>query len=179
MGGFTLIEVLITIFVVAFGILGTINLIAVVAKNTLESRDQIIAMELAQEGLELVRNIRDTNILKEKSDVFSEGFPNLSDHPCTIDKDSDRLENCNNNINKKKIYYHSNGFYTHNDTGTETKFKRKIVLKYYNDDGNETNNLHETVKVEVESRVYWQAADPSDCTIKNKCYAVKGTLIQY
>jgi prepilin-type N-terminal cleavage/methylation domain-containing protein len=62
--GFTLLETLVTIVIISIGVLGSINLInnsfglATIAKN------KLIAADLAQEGFELVRNIRDVNYLK-------------------------------------------------------------------------------------------------------------------
>lgn len=61
--GFTLIEALVTIAIVSIGIIGSTNLLnnsfylGVVAQN------KLIASNLAQEGFELVRNVRDSNYI--------------------------------------------------------------------------------------------------------------------
>ena len=83
--GFTLIETLITIVVVSVGVLGSINLInnsfglATIAKN------KLIAADLAQEGFELVRNIRDVNYLRNNTDWLQGLGSCMSPNWCMID----------------------------------------------------------------------------------------------
>lgn len=59
--GFSFIEVMLSVFVVAIGIIASIQLMSANLQQTLDSKNQIIASELAQEGIELVRNMRDNN----------------------------------------------------------------------------------------------------------------------
>lgn len=60
----TLIEVIIAIFVVAIGASVATSLITSALQSNSFSRNNLIAINLAVEGLEAVRNIRDTNWLK-------------------------------------------------------------------------------------------------------------------
>jgi Tfp pilus assembly protein PilV len=60
--GFTIAEVALSGFVLSTGMLVVMSLFSVAYRNTTESQKLIIASELAQEGVELVRNIRDNNL---------------------------------------------------------------------------------------------------------------------
>ena len=62
--GFTLIEVLVAIFIITVGAGGTIALIQKTLSFTSNAALQLEASYLAQEGMEIVRNIRDTNLIQ-------------------------------------------------------------------------------------------------------------------
>ena len=61
--GFTIIELIISIFILSVGLVGVFNALSVVTVLTAGSADRVTATYLAQEGMEIVRNIRDTNWL--------------------------------------------------------------------------------------------------------------------
>lgn len=60
---FSLGEVLIAAFVLTTGILAVVGLITFSYRNSVDTQDLIIASELAQEGVEVVRNVRDNSIV--------------------------------------------------------------------------------------------------------------------
>lgn len=60
----TLIEVVMAIFVVATGSAAATSLIVTAMQSNSFSRDNLIALNLAVEGIEAIRNIRDSNWLK-------------------------------------------------------------------------------------------------------------------
>ena len=60
----TLLEVIIAIFVVALGTTTASTLIISAIQANTFSKDNLVALNLAVEGIEAVRNIRDTNWLK-------------------------------------------------------------------------------------------------------------------
>ena len=60
----TIVEVIIAIFVVALGSASATTLVVDALRSNGLSRDNLIAMNLAVEGIEAVRNIRDGNWLK-------------------------------------------------------------------------------------------------------------------
>jgi len=62
--GFTLMEVIVAIFVITAGIVGVLSLVTQTISASIFSKDKLIAAYLAQEGIEIVRNIRDTNWLQ-------------------------------------------------------------------------------------------------------------------
>jgi len=91
---FTLIEMLVVVFVVGVGLVGAISFFNVNINNQMEVKKELIAAGLAQEGLELVRNIRDYNIRNPEGDTkwYSNLIPasscnqidyrSLGDHLC-------------------------------------------------------------------------------------------------
>jgi len=69
---FTLIEVITAIFLITVGIAGVSGLISQLITSSTVSSQKLIAAYLAQEGIEIVRNIRDTNLLE--GDTWDEGL---------------------------------------------------------------------------------------------------------
>lgn len=67
MKGFTLIETLLAVLILTIAIGGPLTIAARGLQATLISRDQMVAGLLAQDALEYVRFIRDTNRLNNKS----------------------------------------------------------------------------------------------------------------
>lgn len=59
--GFTLIEVIIVLFVVSLGMIGVLSLIVQNIQSQSLNKNTLIAYQLAQEGVELIRQVRDTN----------------------------------------------------------------------------------------------------------------------
>lgn len=117
--GFTLIEVIAAIFVFTIGILAVMALIDESIIFSDQAKSKLVAAYLAQEGLEIVRNIRDSNWIAKASswdlglsagdyeaDYKSQGLFQYMDNYLNIDSD---------------------GFYSYSN-GTQTKFKRKITI---------------------------------------------------
>jgi len=124
--GFTLAELLITIFVFTVGILG-IYLVVQNSYATLNyAKNRLIAIYLAQEGIEIVRNIRDTNWLEGQSwdDELFEGTNRVQyDKGFLLPGDGGtplRIDN--------------NGFYTYDSTNPQTPFRRKVDITKIDDD---------------------------------------------
>lgn len=61
--GFTLIETLVAVFILGVSIAGPITFVSSALQSSYYSRDQVTAFYLAQEAVELIKNIRDTNLL--------------------------------------------------------------------------------------------------------------------
>ena len=62
--GFTLLEVTIAVFILVVGIGGAFTLISRTTSSFSDPVDDLTASYLTQEGVEIVRNIRDTNFLR-------------------------------------------------------------------------------------------------------------------
>ena len=119
--GFTMVELIITLAILSFGIIGVYNAFysMIILSNNISSR--FTATYLSQEGLEIVRNIRDNNFIL--SAAWSNGLLgcNLG---CQGDyKTNASLQAYNNNFLK----LNTDGFYSY-DSGVATKFKRKITI---------------------------------------------------
>lgn len=121
--GFTLLEVIIAIFIITTGIVGVLGLISQTITVTNISSQRLIAAYLAQEGVEIVRNIRDTNWLEEA--------PSWDDGLTVGDweGDYDDIQNLTSWINPGNfLNVDAAGFYSYS-AGTQTKFKRKITIQ--------------------------------------------------
>jgi len=143
--GFLLIELIVAVFVIVVGILSVYFVISQSISKIHESSLRLTAAYLAQEGMEIVRNIRDTNWVKgeenwdeglgadlaageykeyeadyddpslEKLDCSSCGYEDLSPLKLKIDEENHDEEN-------------NKGFYNY-DSGDETSFRRKIKIE--------------------------------------------------
>lgn len=65
--GFTLVETLVAISIFTMSILGLISILASGVSNINYAKQKIVAGYLAQEGIEYVRNMRDTDVLYNPS----------------------------------------------------------------------------------------------------------------
>ena len=164
--GFTLLEVIVAIFILTVGILGCYSLIIQTISSTRYNSDKLVASYLAQEGIEIVRNIRDTNWLEQQvnsANPWNEGLD--VDGLCDCTCDDMLLDGCVVDYNTpiiedpipspfdeahEYLNIDSSGFYSYSP-GTQSKFKRKIVI--YHDD---LNGLGEEYILKVCARVEWE-----------------------
>lgn len=179
--GFSLGEVLLAGFVLTVGLLAMTALITKSLQNSFETRDTIVAVLLAQEGVELVRNVRD-NDFADAGDGFdaSDGFHVSGDYKhCRINFDENPLKvdcvsgNGNAPSNKPDRYYlgYVSGMYKH--TGNKGKFSRYIYIDY-------DNSAKEAI---VKSFVYWgnvpneiEEGETANCNVVNKCVYTEAFL---
>lgn len=169
--GFSLLELIIAIFILTIGITAALQLIVSTIRNSMDTRNAVVASALAQEGLEIVRNIRDNNMLLQMADrsvtvsFKSNGFPQ-SNSNCIFSYNSSGSI-CPATSNNAKLYIDGNGFYTHSGL-TETAFKRYVNFVYESDPPTGVN---------VTSRVWWGNGDaPASCNAANKCVEVQSYL---
>jgi len=157
---FTLMEAIVAIFVITTGIVGVLGLVTQTIASSTFSKDKLIAAYLAQEGIEIVRNIRDTNWLNNLT-----WDTNLDLGDFQADYSSSNLTSCSapcdygspgTNLQFLKI---DGGFYKYSPLGTETKFKRKITISKA-DVADTPPYYRKNIKVEV----FWQE--------KEKIYSV-------
>lgn len=162
---FSIIEVLASLFLFSAAIIGTVSLMSGEIWKSIEKRNEAIAGQLSQEGIELVRNIRDNNWVK-KENAF-EGF-DAGDIERKIDYTDLSLKPLGG-FSSTSLYLSGSGFYSHSSTGSsETVFNRKIII----------NSLSPKQK-EVFSMVAWNRDDfpaIADCEFYNKCFYVKTVL---
>jgi len=123
--GFTLLEVLAAIFLITIGVVGTFTLVQKTITFTQVSSSRLTAAYLAQEGIEIVRNIRDSNFLKIHQGVggvsWNDGLTGCSGD-CEADYNDLALVPYAGRFLKIDA-----GFYNY-DSGADTLFKRKITI---------------------------------------------------
>ena len=179
--GFSINEVMISMFVLSVGIVTVIGLFSKGFINSAVDRDRIVAAGLAQEGVELVKNVRDNSFAKGDVDGFVHFV--VSGDYCRASHDSNPSVNmdCSNssgdrpasNLSRYTLSL-SNGYYKHMNAAAPVKFSRYIDVDY--------NNGQKTA--DVVSFVYWGGTVPSgiengtvtNCHIGNKCVYSKVRL---
>jgi len=121
--GFTFLELIIVFFVVIVGVLGVFQFASYPIFYSSLSESRLTATYLAQEGIEIVRNLRDENWLNDES--WNNG---LETGDYIVDYGSALLLFEDKFLNIEDI----NGLYGYNDSGSpiQTKFKRKITIVY-------------------------------------------------
>lgn len=118
--GFTIIEVLMAIFIMSVGLIGIYALIPMIVSTTSMNINKFIASELAKEGIEIVRNTRDSNWLS--GDEWTQSLSGCA-AGCEVDYD----DAFPTSWQDRYLKVSSNGFYNYED-GIETKFKRRITI---------------------------------------------------
>ncbi len=126
--GFTLVELIITIALLSFGIIGIYGVFHPVSLVTANFSLHTTADYLTQEGIEIVENVRDNNILQNK--VWSTGLSNCT-AGCQLDyKTGTSLEapmDALQAFSGAFLNINSDGFYSYG-AGTPTRFQRKITI---------------------------------------------------
>lgn len=137
--GFSLMEVIIAIAVIIATLITLIALISSVVSGLKPAGFKLTAVSLAQEGLEIVRNIRDSNWLSYKRapenwrDGLAAGDYRVQYNESALLFWADSFLKIDNN-----------GFYQY-DSGSNTPFKRKITI------GHIGNN-----QIKAVSEITWQ-----------------------
>ncbi len=186
--GFSIGEILLAAFVLSVAMLAAVNLLLTGFSHSADSRDHIIASMLAQEGIEIARNIRDNN-WATGTDTFSVvNFPDIdraADNTplgCSVDKDSLVIRGTCNDVDASKILrINANGYYMRLGV-TRIKFKRKIMVQYYDSNGVSTNRAGATT-AKLTSVVVWGAnwprIDLADCNASTRCAATVSVLTKW
>jgi len=129
--GFTLIEMLVVVFVLGVGLIGALSFFNININNQFEAKNELIAAGLAQEGADLMRNIRDysdLNGIEWKNDGFG---PILNPSCKTIDYESLSSHQCIKGSSLSHVCINSSGRYYQCADGTSgiTDFERTISVK--------------------------------------------------
>lgn len=195
--GFAMAEAVISMFILSVGLTAAVSLIAGSIRNSASSRDQIIASNLAQEGIELVRNMRDNNINPtQKMPAFCQTTNPLGPYynsTCNrefpaanggyiIDTERDLQSPVAGNTGTR-LYFHGTK-YTHGISVAteETKFYRKILFI----------NGSSSSEKKIVSAVFWGADLSASigvtnynngtlattvCTLTKKCFYAEDILL--
>lgn len=162
--GFSILEITISIFIISMAFIGLMSLTGQNIQAQYTNENSLIASQLAQEGLELVRNIRDSNwisgqphyydnIYKDSDDTYIVAYTPIGATdfgPDTIDDPG------------AKLYINSSGNYDHDSSGVPTPFYRLITVV--------TTAKNEYL--EVECKVKWnERGKNNEYTAKTLLYA--------
>jgi len=126
-----LIEMMIAIFIMVVGIVGVMSLLQRVIFSSSISSSRLIAAYLAQEGAEIVRNVRDTNWLEARSSLnpWDEGLTGCSGVGFVADYNSpNQIDPAFPCYSGQYLNVDASGFYSYSPGVQQTKFKRKILI---------------------------------------------------
>ncbi|PIR70047.1 MAG: hypothetical protein COU46_03580 [Candidatus Niyogibacteria bacterium CG10_big_fil_rev_8_21_14_0_10_42_19] len=140
--GFTLIETIVAITILLFGIMGSLSLATLGVRGVTQTRSNITVAFLAEEGLEYMRGKRDEGVMRGAGWL---NFINICSDPngCYVDVPNDAIIVCGASGCPKLLFNEANGLFNHN-FGSQTQFTRKIKIN--------TINANE---IEIESEISW------------------------
>jgi Tfp pilus assembly protein PilV len=136
--GLTLMETTISLGILMFGVMATITLMLATFNSVQVSEQEIVVVNLAREGIEIVRGIRNSENSNLTSDVniFDGSYDNASFILDSDDTNSSTSFNANNVSTAASIsecsscaLYLDNGKYSHDPVGTATAYKRMITIE--------------------------------------------------
>jgi type II secretory pathway pseudopilin PulG len=133
--GFSLIEAITAVFIVSMALVSVLAVAQTTVRAQTINKYAIISSMLAQEGLELVRNVRDTNWRSGSTswtdNIVQDGtftiYVNPSNNLIVINSTPNSINDAGT-----KLYQDANGYYVHG-AGNLTPFRRLIQV---NDQGN-------------------------------------------
>jgi len=159
--GFSIGEVILAVFILGVTLTTIMSLYITGLKELMDERDNVIASLLAQEGVELVRNIRDNNWVND-NDSFEDVDENTG---CAMDMNSNSCDSTNFSLNYNGAYY---------VVGSGSKFSRKIIIEDPGSDPEERTVL---------CLVSWNSSTPLDekdkCTASGKCVFSEASLSEW
>ncbi|MBU4274232.1 prepilin-type N-terminal cleavage/methylation domain-containing protein [Patescibacteria group bacterium] len=122
--GFTMLEMIIATFILVVGIISVYSSFARITIATSIVSSKLTAAYLAQEGIEIIRNIRDTNWLKGFNQ--DNGLSTTCSLGCEADYTTKTVEQIAAYAGMP-LCINTEGFYNH-FSGSQTIFKRKITI---------------------------------------------------
>lgn len=148
--GFTLIETLVALAIFSISIIGMMTVLSSGLTDTISAKNKLTATFLAQEGIEYMRNLRDTYVLYDGtvtgwSEFLSDpAYSSCGDDRVCFFNDEDLwnhynepympiktllIKKCEENVCPFLYYNESSGKYNSLFSGTKTSFVREIRLR--------------------------------------------------
>jgi len=151
-GGFTLIEVIIAIFLIIVGMVGALIAIQNIFPSIRIVSSQLTAAYLTQEGIEIVRNIRDTNWLNDRdwnTNIFDNCLSCSSPFVCNCQADY-TSQSLSSFVSTEYLKIDNNFYkYSNSATAIQTPFVRKITVA-------STTDIDGRPRMDVEVSVSWR-----------------------
>jgi Tfp pilus assembly protein PilV len=119
--GFTLVESMIAVGLIVTGVMGVLTLVSRSLGFSGLAFNRLVAANLAQEGVEVVRNIRDTNWLNKQGwdNGLADGTYQLSYASQALEIDTDQ----------SLLLDETTGLFNY-EAGKQTPYKRKVELTH-------------------------------------------------
>jgi prepilin-type N-terminal cleavage/methylation domain-containing protein len=185
--GFTMIELIISIFILSVAIVGIFSAFIMVTILTSNTADRLTATYLAQEGMEIVRNIRDSNWLNMDTCLgttcdykWDDGFSSCLSG-CKMDYTTTSYFVAPSSSGDY-LYIDTDGFYSYKSGGTKTKFQRKITITPVTDVDGKSDHI---IKVAVQTswdekaNIFNHQGKPADTCGSSNCVITDETLYNW
>ncbi len=128
--GFTIVETLVAITILMIAIVGPLTISHKGLLAAIYARDQVTASYLAQDAMEYIKNIKDTNLLNGSS--WLAGLENCYDSTqskCKVNTLNGSITNCVDSGESCLLYKNNdNSGYSHDFTQTRTQFSRYFYI---------------------------------------------------
>lgn len=134
--GFTLVEVVLILIMISIGLTAITSLALKSASLNNEKRNMFNSIFLTEEGLEIMANIRDTNIIvnnKYNDWEMTSNPPGVNEKNFYKVDFDDPAATPINKIDEAPLFLDSNNFYSNSTFSTSTPFTRLIMVRTYND----------------------------------------------
>lgn len=129
--GFTLVETLVAITVLLVAIVGPLYAVHRSLTASYTARDQLVATAIAQEGVEFVRGIRDTNYLANRSWLIGLTPACTNTNGCVVDPHTLAVTTCGPGPNGCPVLrLATNSLYRQEATpgDSATRFRRQVKI---------------------------------------------------
>lgn len=166
--GFTLVETLVAVFLLSVAVASSMTMIQKSLQSSIYSKDEITASFLAQDVIEYIHNLRDTNYLRiahctdnpgdpgcSPTPTWLDGLENCDNNHCTIDTTDDTVTPCISTCTAVLRYNQTSRFYTYAAAANSSpsKFVRDVIITDINDgDVDEVDN-----EIKVRVTMSWRA----------------------
>ena len=145
--GLSLIEVIVAIGIIVTALGGSLVLISKSVGRLSIPRNKIVAANLAAEGIEVVRNIRDSNWLDPASVSWDDGLS-----PGIYHVDYNSVDVLGGGVTDQLYLDPVSGFYSHTSGPNPSPFSRHIVIA-------DREDSESIPYMEVRSIIDWQERD--------------------
>lgn len=168
--GFTLVETLVSLAIFTSAVVGMIVITSQGINDTVYAKNKLVATALSQEGIEIVRNIRDSSLLANSADGWND-FLTTVDSCMSSMCDIDPLYEDVASVNiiqcptqgdcrlRRDTTLGDPAYYTNQGSGDETSFSRTIKIN-----GIDLNS------VEIISTVSWIQGSGAEKEVVSKEY---------
>ncbi|GMX58986.1 MAG: hypothetical protein MCSN_6410 [Candidatus Microsyncoccus archaeolyticus] len=146
--GFTLIEMVVSVFMITIAVVGIVQLTTKYIQTTKFEKESYTAALLGQEGIEIIKNIRDTNWV-EGAATWNDGLSTDGDYEADYNDSS-----LSSYDSTHYLYVDGSGYYNYS-SGTKTIYRRKITLANSSD------------KVSITVTMYWRT---NELSVKQDIY---------
>ena len=154
--GFTLVETLVAIAILMIAIAGPLTVAEKGLSAAIYARDQMMASYLAQDGMEYVKNVVDTNEIQIHNNSASYDWLYYAQAPntelvsstnnscnsnvnaCYVDTITGKISTCSNSLNCP-LYLSTNGYSNLTTSGSVTPFTRTYYIQTFQVNGVNNN----------------------------------------